>query len=292
MPERDYVILCDSNCDLSDETCADLGVRLIYMPYIIGEDDYSGAPDSRLPLDQFYNRMRAGESTKTYQRSPEDFRIAFTQILEEGKDILSLSFSAQLSNTYNNAHMMALELMEEHPGSKIITVDTRTATGGLALLLEMVCAKRRAGATLEETAAYAERLRDHIGVFFFVEDLEYLYRGGRLSKAGAVVGTIIGIKPILRVSPSGKLENIDKIRGRKHAIASIAKRTLELLDTSISPRVLLISAQADDDALALGRTILAAHPECNVDLFPLGCVIGAHTGPGTLGIAFAASSLE
>ena len=288
MTERDYVILTDSNCDLSDEKCAQLGVRLIYMPYIIGDEDFSGAPDSRLEPTDFYNRMREGQSTKTYQKSPEDYRLAYEAILEEGKDILVLSFSSQLSNTCNNSILMAREVMEEHPGATIQVVDTQNATGGQALLVELAARKKEEGATLEENARYITEIRDKVGIYFFVDDLEYLYRGGRLSKAGAVVGTIIGVNPIIRVAQDGSLQTTDKVRGRKKAIAYLAEKTMERLDPSLCSRIYLISAQSDDDALELGRTILAQYPQCDLELLPLGCCIGAHTGPGTLGIAFTA----
>ena len=115
-----------------------------------------------------------------------------------------------------------------------------------------------------------------------------LYRGGRLSKAGAVVGTIIGVKPIIRVAKDGSLQTTDKVRGRKKAIAYLAEKTIQQLDSSLCSKIYLISAQSDEDALELGRMVLAQHPECDLELMPLGCCIGAHTGPGTLGIAFAA----
>ena len=288
MATRDYVILTDSNCDLSDETCAQLGVRLVYMPYIIGEEDFSGAPDNRLDLNEFYNRMRDGQPTKTYQKSPEEYRLAYEAILAEEKDILVIAFSSQLSNTYNNSVLMARQMMEDHPEAHILVVDSQNATGGQALLVELAARKKAEGDTLEENARYLSQVRDQIGIYFFVDDLEYLYRGGRLSKAGAVVGTIIGVKPIIRVAKDGSLQTTDKVRGRKKAIAYLAEKTIQQLDSSLCSKIYLISAQSDEDALELGRMVLAQHPECDLELMPLGCCIGAHTGPGTLGIAFAA----
>ena len=208
----EYIISTDTSCDFPLEYVKQHQLPLVTLFYSIdGVTGENGCPSSDV-LKNFYDKMRAGSMTKTQQASIEDTEKVFREILQEGKDILHIAFSSGLSGTANAARLAAENMMEEFPERKIIVIDSLCASLGQGLLVDYALKLQQQGKTMEETAKWLEDHIQNICHLFTVEDLKYLQRGGRISKTTALVGTMIGIKPVLHVDPEGKLVRLRRRR--------------------------------------------------------------------------------
>ena len=282
---EDYVIFTDSCCDVSPELLAKWGVPYANMTFSFdGEDkEYIGTDISN---HDFYDRMRQGAHARTAAINADTFARAFTPILEEGKDILYVAFSSGLSTTVNSAHMAAEELKEQHPDRKIVIVDTLAASAGGGLMVYMAVAKKNEGATIEENAAYMESLVPQHCIWFTVDDLEYLKRGGRVSSLVAFAGGVLGIKPILQMDEEGHLVKVSTARGRKKAIEALAEKYAELSYEEKNTPIFISHAEAENDAKQLADILKQRHGVEVTLITEIGPVIGSHAGPGTIALFF------
>ena len=281
----EYVIFTDSCCDISPELLAKWGVPYANMTFSFdGEDkEYIGTDISN---HDFYDRMRQGAHARTAAINADTFARAFTPILEEGKDILYVAFSSGLSTTVNSAHMAATELEESYPNRKIIIVDTLAASAGGGLMVYMAVAKKNEGATIEENAAYMESLVPQHCIWFTVDDLEYLKRGGRVSPLVAFAGGVLGIKPVLQMDEEGHLVKVSTARGRKKAIEALAEKYAELSYEEKNTPIFISHAEAENDAKQLADILKQRHGAEVTLITEIGPVIGSHAGPGTLALFF------
>ena len=281
----DYVIFTDSCCDVSPEVLAKWGVPYANMTFSFdGEDkEYIGTDISN---HDFYDRMRQGAHARTAAINADTFARAFTPILEEGKDILYVAFSSGLSTTVNSAHMAAEELKEQYPDRKIIIVDTLAASAGGGLMVYLAVAKKNEGATIEENAAYIESLVPQHCIWFTVDDLEYLKRGGRVSPLVAFAGGVLGIKPILQMDEEGHLIKVSTARGRKKAIEALAEKYAELSYEEKNTPIFISHAEAENDAKQLADILMQRHGAEVTLITEIGPVIGSHAGPGTIALFF------
>lgn len=279
----EYVILTDSGADLPKETAAALGVEVIDLVLQMGDvTKYNSEVDAR----EFYALLRQKTSITTSAVNMERFKEFFASHLAEGKDILYLGFSSGLSATYVAGRNAALELKEEYPDRKIMTVDTLAASLGQGLLVTHVAKKKAEGATIEEAYAFAMDNRLKLCHWFTVDDLFFLKRGGRVSAATAVLGTMLSIKPFMHVDNEGHLINVSKVRGRR---ASIDAMFDKIAETAIAPEgqlYYICHGDCIEDAEYLADKIRAAYPAAEVMIGYTGTVIGAHSGPGTLALFF------
>ena len=282
---EDYVIFTDSCCDVSPELLAKWGVPYANMTFSFdGEDkEYIGTDISN---HDFYDRMRQGAHARTAAINADTFARAFTPILEEGKDILYVAFSSGLSTTVNSAHMAAEELKEQHPDRKIVIVDTLAASAGGGLMDYMAVAKKNEGAPIEENAAYMESLVPQHCIWFTVDDLEYLKRGGRVSPLVAFAGGVLGIKPILQMDEEGHLVKVSTARGRKKAIEALAEKYAELSYEEKNTPIFISHAEAENDAKQLADILKQRHGVEVTLITEIGPVIGSHAGPGTIALFF------
>lgn len=280
---HDYIIFADSCCDVSGELLQQWGVEFAHMTFTFdGESrDYI---NTDITNKAFYDRMRAGASPKTAAINSAAFLRAFTPILEQGQDILYVAFSSGLSTTVNSAHMAADELKERFPERTIRIVDTLAASAGGGLMTYLAVQKKQAGASLEENAAYIESLTDKHCIWFTVDDLEYLKRGGRVSPLVAFAGGLLGIKPVLKMDMEGHLIKVGTARGRKKAIEAMADKFTELADEGTP--VFISHADCEADARQLGDILKQRHGVEVTLLTQIGPVIGSHCGPGTIAIFF------
>lgn len=281
-----YVIFTDSCCDIFPETLKQWGVPYANMTFTFDGDDKEYI-STDIPNKEFYDRMRQGAHARTAAINADAFIRAFTPILEEGKDILYVAFSSGLSTTVNNANMAAQELQETYPDRKIVIVDTLAASGGGGLMVYMAVTKKNEGATLEENAAYLESLIPHHCIWFTVDDLEYLKRGGRVSPLVAFAGGLLGIKPILQMDDEGHLIKVGTARGRKKAIEALASKYAELSYEEKNTPVFISHADCKEDAQQLVDMIEQNHGGKVELLTEIGPVIGSHTGPGAIALFFA-----
>lgn len=284
---KDFVIFTDSGCDLPVEFLKELDVRCLDFTFRFdGEDrDYSNAD---IPIHEFYERMRQGASAKTAAINLDTFRNAFEPVLKQGKDVLYVGFSSGLSATYHVSTLAAEELNEEYPENKVMTVDTLAASAGLGMLVWLAADTKKKGGTLEETAAAVENHKMNLAHWFTVGDLEYLKRGGRVSSAAALMGGLLGIKPILHTDNEGHLIKRGTVRGRKAALKELALRYRELACCPGEAPVYICNADCPEDVETL-KELLDEIGGCSVDLVvDIGPVIGSHCGPGTIAVFFLA----
>ena len=282
---NNYVIFTDSCCDVSPETLAKWNVTYADMTFtFVGEDkEYIGTDISN---KDFYDRMKQGAIAKTAAINAAAFTDAFEPILKEGKDILYVAFSSGLSTTVNSANMAVADLKEQYPDRKIIVVDTLAASAGGGLMVYMAVNKKNEGATLEENAAYIESLVPNHCIWFTVDDLEYLKRGGRISPLVALAGGILGIKPILQMDDEGHLVKVSTARGRKNAIEALASKYAELSFEEKNTPIFISHAECEEDAKRLADILKERHNADVTMITEIGPVIGSHAGPGTIAMFF------
>ena len=279
-----YKIITDSCCDFPADTYRQLD--LDYVPLSLefrGEVTPDRNDDS---LKVLYDGMRAGEGAKTSAVNPDTWAKTMEPHLQAGLDVLVLAFSSGLSTTYQSAVIAAQELGEKYPDRAIRVVDTLCASLGQGLLVWYVCKQRDNGASLEEAAKWAEDNKQHLCHWFTVDDLMHLKRGGRVSAATAVVGTMLQIKPVLHVDDEGHLVNVSKARGRKASIEALAKKVGELGSGYDNSTVFLSHGDCREDAEYLIGLLKEKYGVKEVVLSYVGSVIGSHAGPGTLALFF------
>ncbi len=283
---REFVITTESNSDMDPVYLAENEVGVIPHYYTVEEEVYGDGRE--LSNKQFYDAMRAGKRANTMASNPAVILERFEQYAKQDKDILHISFSSALSSGYNNIVNGANEVMENHPGMKIIVIDTLSASLGEGIMICKAVEMKKEGKSLEETAEWINEHCPHINIQFTVDDLNFLYRGGRLSRSSAILGTVINIKPILYVDREGKLVALDKVRGRKKALTvlvdNMETRLGEFRDKQVF--VGIVHGDCEADAKYVANMITERFGYTDIVIRPIGPSIGAHSGPGTVGVIF------
>lgn len=283
---RPFVITTESNTDLSNEYIKKNQISVIPHYYTVEEETYGD--DRQMSIEEFYEAMRAQKKVTTMASNPSVILDTFTGFAKEGRDILHISFSSALSGGCGNVTAGALEVTEEYPEMRIEVVDTLSASLGEGILIDMALAMQREGKSLEETARTLRDLVPHLCVQFTVDDLNHLYRGGRLSRTTAIVGTLAGIKPILYIDDEGMLVALGKTRGRKKSIAELVNNMEERLGSFRDRQqfIGIVHGDCEEDAQELADIIRERLGYTNFMIRPIGPSIGAHSGPGALGLIF------
>ncbi len=282
---QNYIILTDSGTDFNDELVKECDVVKIELSIIIEEEEPK--PDNTVDKKEFYSLLRAKKKATTAAINSEDFKTVMRPYLEDGKDILYLGFSSGLSSTYHASKLAAEDLLEEFPDRKIYTVDTLCASMGEGLLVYHAAKLRLNGATIEEVRDFAETNKLRLCHWFTVDDLFFLKRGGRVSAATAVVGTMLGIKPVLHVDNEGKLIKMTTARGRKASIDALFEKARASAIEAKDKIVAFIShGDCEDDAKYLANKIKDELGFKEVVIGYIGSVIGSHSGPGTLALFY------
>lgn len=287
---RDYVIFTDSACDIRPELLSEWGVpyRSLTFRFDGEEKEYS---NDDMSVDTFYQKMREGGVAKTAAVNAEAFAEMFeTEALKKGKDVLYIAFSSGLSTTYNSGRIASLDLQEKYPDAKIIVVDTLAASAGEGLMLYLTLQEKKKGATIEEAEAFVRDLIGRMGIWFTVDDLVYLKRGGRVSPTAAFVGNLLGIKPVLYMDNEGHLIPVSKIRGRRNAIIAMADKYTEKAVDKENGTVFISHGACLSDAQLLADILKERHGVEVKIITDVGPVIGAHSGPGTLALFFVADA--
>lgn len=277
---RDYVITVNSTVDLPKEWLEERNVPVVPLRYTIDGQTYEDM--SGLTAKEFFDKLREGKMSVTSQVNPEEARAALEPFLKEGKDILHLAFSSGLSGTCNSMKIAGEELKEEYPEAKIIVIDTLCACLGEALLLYKALQQKEAGKTIEETAAWVEENKLHICHDVTVDDLNHLHRGGRVSKATAVVGTMVKIKPIIHMDDNGKLQVVGKERGRKKSLNKIVDMAVEQSEGWDNDIIMITHGDCIEDAEYVAGLVREKMGIDNILINNIGTVIGSHTGPGVV----------
>lgn len=281
MIPTDYVFITDSNCDLPEEWMKERQIECIRMLFSMDGKEYRG---NDIPPKEFYAMVREGKLPITAQTNQEEFKEIFIPFLEQGKDIIYLCFSSGLSGTYANSELAARDLRDAYPKRKIIMVDSLCASMGEGLLVYKSQLLREQGATIEELANYMINNRLKVGLSFTVDDLMHLHRGGRVSKASAIAGSLLGIKPVLHVDNEGKLVPTGKVRGRKQALTRVVDQLLEWAGDTKDDYFMIGHGDCIEDAEFVIELMKERTGIQNYMLNYIGPVIGTHSGPGTIAL--------
>lgn len=282
-----YRIITDSSCDMTQEMADALELEIVPLYVHYRGKDWPNYLDGRaLNTAEFYQGLRSGEMTSTAAANPAQWKEAARPALEAGQDVLILAFSSGLSTTFNAAFMAAQELLEEYPQRKIYVVDTLCASLGQGLLCHHVAKRRLEGATIEEARDYAEANKLHLCHWFTVDDLMFLKRGGRISGATAVMGSLLQIKPVMHVDNDGHLVPVSKARGRKASIQAMAAKVGETAFDPAKQTMFISHGDCLQDAEYLAELLKQQYHVPEVAINYVGPVIGSHSGPGTLALFF------
>lgn len=284
---NDYIIITDANTDLTPQMVEELEIAVMPMQFSILGKDYLLYPDNReMDIKEFYDLLRKGNMAATAQLNPNDIIQAFTPYLEEGKDLIYIAFSSGLSGTYASARMAKDELCRLFPKRKIIIVDSLAASMGEGLLVWHAVRQKRAGLDIEQLAQWVLDNRNHLCHWFTVDDLHHLKRGGRVSSATAVIGSALGIKPVLHVDDQGHLIPVKKVRGRRQSLDALVDM---MQQTAVDPKrqtVFISHGDALDDARYVEKRVRDAFKCKDIHINYIGPVIGTHSGPGTVALFF------
>lgn len=278
-----YQIITDATADMDYSL---LDVHVIPMKLYVNKEELSYGPDSNISMRTFYENLREGAIASTSQITPIEFNDIFENYLANDKDVLYLALSSSLSGTYQNAFFSAEELMKRYPNRKIICVDTISASVKQGYLVYEAMKRKKNGMGLEDLADWVIENRTKICNRFIVDDLETLRKGGRISRATALTGNALQIKPVLEINGGGNLVLINKERGRKKSIKSLFHYYEDQKRKNSEDTVIIGHGDCINDAIKLSGYIIERYPKTNIIITIVGPVIGAHTGPGMLSIAF------
>ena len=282
-----YRILTDNCCDFPAAMYEELDLAVV--PLVVRFQNKEVSQYSEKWLKKMYDGMRAGEVATTSAVNPQGWEAVMEPVLAAGQDALVLAFSSGLSTTYQSAVIAATELSEKYPDRKIRVVDTLCASLGQGLLVWYACKKRDAGMGFDELADWCENNKLNLCHWFTVDDLMFLKRGGRISAATALVGTMLQIKPVLHVDDEGHLINVAKARGRKASLDALAKKLGETGLPGENDTVFISHGDCIDDVKYLEGVLKDKYGIKNVFTYYVGAVIGSHAGPGTMALFFLGS---
>jgi len=282
----EFVLTSDDTVDLPSDYCAEHKLPLIPMSYMIDGKTYKGEKD--LSIKEFYDRIRAGAMPTTSQINPEEGKAALLPYAKAGLDILHIAFSSGLSGTYQNMRLVADELMEEYPGIRVYVVDSLSATMGEGLLVFKAIAMKEAGCTMDEIIDWLEGNKLYLIHNFTVNDLFHLYRGGRVSRTTAFVGTMVNVKPLMHMDNEGKLVAVGKTRGRKKSLVWLVDRMEQQIKGFEDQNDWVFVSHADcvEDAEYVKKLIQERFQIPNVLINFIGPMVGAHAGPGMVTLHF------
>ena len=284
--EQNYIFMTDSDSDLPFHFKQQYNIPVVYMPYALDGREFFDDLGQMLDHKSYFTAMRNGAVPVTSALNEASYMDYFEPILKEGKDLLFVAFSSKLSCTLQAVYSAREKLLEEYPERKFIVVDTLRISGPMTLLVLKAHELYRAGKSMEEVAAWVEANKLRSQGVFTVDDLKYLKRGGRISSAAATIGTMLDLKPIIAEASDGTLQSVDKVRGRKKALATLVERMMEFAPDPAESPILVLNADAEEDAERLKVLVLQKLPGANVMIEHVGPVIGAHCGPGTTAVCF------
>ncbi len=282
-----YVIVSDATLDLPVHIIEQFDIRVIPMGLDIDNVEFFHYPDEReLSIEDFYSRIKTGAVSRTSQITPPIFTEVFTELLEQGKDIIYIAFSSGLSGTFSCAQLVVDSLAEKYPDRKIYCVDSLCASIGEGLLVYHAALKKQEGLTIDQLRAWVEENKFAARHWFTVKDLYYLKRGGRITSIEAIVGTALKIRPVLSTDAQGKLVVLSKIRGSRAELDFMVGK-MEAEGNCLENQTVFIGHGDDiEQAQALEHLIRSKNLVKDVVITKIGPIIGTHTGPGMLALVY------
>ena len=287
--EKSFDIVTDSACDLSEEFLTENGVTCAPLGFTMNNVNYGGSDGEKISAKDFYDALRDGAMPTTYQVTGESAKEYMEQSLQKGRDVLVVAFSSALSGTCGSFQVAAKELKEKYPDRKIEVVDSLCGSMGEGLLVYYAVKKAETGATIEETKGYLEGLKGNISHNFTVDNLFHLKRGGRISSALAIVGTVLKIKPVLHVSDEGKLVAVGKAMGRKKSLQALADNMAKNQALEDGDPIFISHGDCDEDVEYLKNILKGYFPGHEFVVNYVGPVIGCHAGAGVVALFYKAN---
>ena len=281
-----YQLFCDSNCEIWHTDVKALGLNVIRMPYILDGEEFFYDMGENTDFKAFFDKMRAGSVPKTAALNEYAYTEYFEPVLARGEDIYYVTFSHEMSGTFNAMKNVIAQLKEKYPEREIRFKDSKAISLGSGFVTYYAAQKYKNGATMDELDAYLDELIPHVGIYFVVDDLTYLYRGGRVSGVSKVMGNLLGIKPILHFNDEGKIININKVKGFKKALATLISYMKTMGSDLDKYKVYVLQADCEEVGKEFVQSIKNEFGDLDITLQTVGPVIGAHCGPGTIGLIF------
>jgi DegV family protein with EDD domain len=288
---ENYILSCCSTADLSKEHFEARRIVYLCAHYRLDGVEYRDDLGQTLPFGQFYDALKAGKESSTYQLNISEYYEHFKQYLAQGLDVVHVCLSSGItSGTIGAARAAAGMLASEFPGRHVYAVDSLGASSGYGLLMDKLADKRDEGLSADELCAWAEENRLRVNHWFYSTDLTFFVRGGRISKAAGIFGGALHICPLMNMDSLGRLVPRVKARGRKNAMREALSRMLQLADggSDYSGKCYISNSNCPEDARALADLVKATFPKLNgpVEINSIGTTIGSHTGPGTVALFF------
>ena len=286
----DFEIVTDSSSNLVEEMIDDFGLHVLPLTFMVdGEEYQSYLKGQHTDLAQFYTMMRDGKVITTSLPNLADSEALMRGLLEQGRDVLYLGFSSGLSGTYEATELLIRDLAKEFPDRTMYAVDTLAASGGEGLLIWHAVQRARAGASIEEVRDWVEENKLHLAHWFTVDDLMFLFRGGRVSKTAAWAGTMLNIKPVMHVDDEGHLVPLEKVRGRKKSLNALVDHMEKTALAPIDEQMVFIThGDCIEEAEYVAEQVKERFGCKQVVVNYVDPVIGAHSGPGTMALFFLA----
>lgn len=282
-----YQIVTDSACNLTEEMIDQFGLEILPLTFMVdGVQHQSYLKGEKTDLKQFYTMMREGKVITTSLPNMQESETTLRAIADSGKDILYLGFSSALSGTYAATELLLKQIATDYPDRTFIAEETFAASGGQGMLVYLACKKAQEGASIEEVAQFVRETRDHLCHWFTVDDLMFLFRGGRVSRTSAWAGTLLNIKPVLHVDNTGALIPMEKVRGRKKAIKALVDHMEKTAIDPQSQTIFITHGDCIEDVETLKAEITERFGITDFVVNYVDPVIGAHSGPGTLALFF------
>lgn len=281
------VLICDADGDLWYTRQEELGIDCISMPYSYGGEVYYYDLGKNTDFKRFYTAVRGGEVPKTMALNPDEYVEILEKYFSKGEDILYVSFSHAMSATFDHLETALNQLKDKYPDRKCTIFDTKSICLGAGIQMEYAAELKNAGASDEEIIEKLTKFRDRVAVYFVVDDLMHLKRGGRLSGIAAFAGTLLSLKPILTIDERGSLKVFEKVTGKRKAMRKMADRVIASL-TGTEYTVYVLDADCPEDGDAFAAMIREKRPDAKIVRQIVGPVIGSHCGPGTVGVIFVA----
>lgn len=285
-----FEIVTDSSSNLTEDFIEENGLHILPLTFLVDDKQYqSYLKGEHTDLQQFYTMMRDQKVITTSLPNLADAKNLFEEILHEGKDVLYLGFSSGLSGTFEAIEIILKDLQTQNPERKIVCVDTLAASGGQGMLVYYAIKQAKEGKSLEEVSQWVEDNKLKLAHWFTVDDLMFLFRGGRVSKTSAWAGTMLNIKPVLHVDNEGHLVPVDQVRGRKKSLNALVEHMRNSADAPINEQVIFIThGDCIKDAEYVAEKVKEEFGVKEVVINYVDPVIGAHSGPGTLALFFLA----
>ncbi|NMC55609.1 MAG: DegV family protein [Eubacteriaceae bacterium] len=290
---KDYIIITDATADLTKDIVTKNNIIVIPMEYEIDGKRYEYYPSCKnLTVNQFYEKVKEGHMAITSQINVSTFEKYFETALTGGLDIIYVAFSSALSGSIQSAHIARNNLIEKYPQSKIEIIDSLSASAGEGLLIYTAALRKAEGMTYEELIKWINDNIPHLCHWFTVDDLHHLHRGGRVSAASAIIGSTIGIKPVLQVNNEGKLIPVAKVKGRKKSLSELVDRMEQTYIKPYTEAVFIGHSNSLEDAELVKNMVEERFGIKDIQIMDIGAIVGSHTGCGTIALFYFGTSRD